>query len=251
MPNYPELRDRVVAITGAASGIGETSAWRFAAQGSRLALLDLDLRRAEALAGGLGTEAFPVEVDVTSRGAAEAAVASVLERFGRIDVLVNCAGGYHAVLGVEQTDEEEWDRIIELNLKSVYLLARAVMPTMKAQRYGRIVNISSQAGRAAASTTSVSYAVAKAGVIHLTRFLALELGPYNITVNAVAPGTTLTSRVSALRTDEQVAQFVTQTPLQRMALPEDQAEAIVYLSSDAASFISGVVLDVNGGRIMV
>jgi 3-oxoacyl-[acyl-carrier protein] reductase len=251
MASYPELRDRVVAITGAANGIGETTARRFAENGSRLALLDIDDEKAGALAAELGPNAAAVHLDVLSKSSVDAAVQQVLDRFGRIDVLVYCAGGYHAVHNVEQTDEAEWDLLIDLNLKSVYLMARAVMPTMKEQRSGRIISISSQAGRAAAASSAAAYSVAKAGVIHLSRYLANELGPYGITVNNVAPGTTLTPRVAAFRTTEQVAQISAQIPLRRMAVTEDHAAAILFLASDGASFVNGVTMDVNGGRLMM
>ncbi|MCC7105064.1 MAG: SDR family oxidoreductase [Chloroflexi bacterium] len=251
MASYPELRDRVVAITGAANGIGETTARGFAENGSRLALLDIDDGKAGALAAELGQNAIAVHLDVLSKASVDAAVQQVLDRFGRIDVLVNCAGGYHAVHNVEQTDEAEWDLLIDLNLKSIYLMARAVMPVMKEQRTGRIISISSQAGRAAVTSSAAAYTVAKAGVIHLSRYLANELGSYGITVNNVAPGTTLTPRVAAFRTPEQVAQISAQIPLRRMAVTEDHAAAIIFLASDSASFVNGVTMDINGGRLML
>jgi 3-oxoacyl-[acyl-carrier protein] reductase len=254
MASYPELAGRVVALTGAAHGIGAAAARAFAAQRARLALLDLDERTAQGLAAELeaaGAAAIAVRTDVTDERSVEEAIGAVVSRYGALDVLVNCAGGYGRLATVEALPVEEWDRTVALNLRSVFLVCRAAIPHLKRSRAGRIINVASISGRTIASSTSPAYAAAKAGVIQLTRFLAHELGPYNVTANAIAPITTLTARVAALRTKEDLERIASQVPLRRLATPEDSAQAMLYLASDAGAYVNGVALDVNGGRVMM
>ena len=253
-PTYPELRGRVVVITGGARGIGRASADAFAAQGARLVIADLDLPEAERAVEELGrdgSESVAVALDARSQESARAMVARTLEAFGRLDVLINCAGGYTRIATIAEIEPDEWEAIIALNLTSVYVVSRAAMEPMKAQRFGRIVNFSSQAGRTIVGVTHPAYGTAKAGVIQLTRFLAKELGPHGITVNAIAPSTTLTERVAAFRTPEQIQAAGAETPLGRMSQPDDQAAVTLFLASDSAGFMTGACLDVNGGRIML
>jgi 3-oxoacyl-[acyl-carrier protein] reductase len=253
MASYPELKGRVVAITGAASGIGAVAAREFAAQGAKVALVDIARADAEALAAELraaGQAATFVHCDISDEASVQAAIAEVNAAFGGLDVLVNCAGGYTKMLNIEQMPVEEFDKVIALNLRGTFLMCKAVIPSLKASKAGRIINIASISGRTVHATSSPAYGAAKAGVIQLTRFLAWELGPHNITANSIAPITTLTPRVAALRTPEQVEQMASTIPLRRLAEPLDHVNAMLWLASDAASYINGVSLDVNGGRVM-
>jgi len=253
MAAYPELNGRVVAITGAASGIGAVAAREFAAQGARVALVDIARDDAQALAAELvaaGGTARHVHCDISDEASVQAAVAEVTFAFGGLDVLVNCAGGYTKMLNIEQMPVEEFDKVIALNLRGTFLMCKAAIPALKASKAGRIINIASISGRTVHATSSPAYGAAKAGVIQLTRFLAWELGPHNITANSIAPITTLTPRVAALRTPEQVEQMAATIPLRRLAEPVDHVNALLWLASDAASYINGVSLDVNGGRVM-
>jgi len=253
MAAYPELNGRVVAITGAASGIGAVAAREFAAQGARVALVDIARDDAEALAAELvaaGGAARHVHCDISDEASVQAAIAEVTRAFGGLDVLVNCAGGYTKMLNIEQMPVEEFDKVIALNLRGTFLMCKAAIPALKVSKAGRIINIASISGRTVHATSSPAYGAAKAGVIQLTRFLAWELGPYNITANSIAPITTLTPRVAALRTPEQVEQMAASIPLRRLAEPIDHVNAMLWLASDAASYINGVSLDVNGGRVM-
>ena len=254
MPVYPEFSGRAVIVTGAAQGIGAVTARAFATQHARVALLDIDgagaekVRKEIAAAGG---KAIAVHVDVTDEGSVARAIDAVVGEFGGLDVLVNCAGGYGRLATVEDMAVEEWDRTVALNLRSVFLVSRAAIPHLKKSKAGRIVNVSSISGRQVTVASSPAYGSAKAAVIQLTRFLAQSLGPSGITANAIAPITTLTPRVAALRTEAEVERIASLVPLRRLAEPEDHAQAMLFLASDAACYINGVVMDINGGRIMM
>lgn len=254
MASYPELATRVVAITGAAQGIGAETARHFAAQGAAVALLDIDAKGARAVADAIvasGGRAKPVAVDVTDEKSVAAAIADTAAAYGGIDILITCAGGYTRLAQVEDMPLDEWDRTIALNLRSAFLCSKAVIPNLKKSNAGRIIHVASISGRTVHASSSPAYGAAKAAVIQLTRFLAWELGPFNITANAVAPITTLTPRVAALRSEADVARIASQVPLRRLATPADHAQVMLFLASDGAAYLNGTVQDVNGGRIMM
>jgi NAD(P)-dependent dehydrogenase (short-subunit alcohol dehydrogenase family) len=244
---------RVVVVTGAAKGIGAVTAEAFGHEGARVAALDLDGAGVDKVAAALiagGGEALALKTDATSSSTVRAAVDAVLSRWGRIDVLVNNAGGFAVMRTIEDTEESEWEAILRSNLTSAFLVCKAVVPVMKCQQAGRIVNLASVVARGGAVRVPAHYAAAKAGVIALTRMLALEVAELGITVNAVAPGTTATDRVLAARTPEETARVAAAIPLRRLGQPAEIAETILFLASDAASFVTGAVLDVNGGQEM-
>jgi 3-oxoacyl-[acyl-carrier protein] reductase len=254
MPIYPEFKGRVAVVTGAAQGIGAVTAIAFAKQGAKVALLDIDGAGAKKVVdtiGSSGGKAIAIHVDVTEEQSVARAIESVATELGGIDILVNCAGGYGRLATIEDMPIEEWDRTIALNLRSVFLMSKAAIPHLKSSKAGRIINVSSITGRQVTVASSPAYGSAKAGVIQLTRFLALQLGPDGITSNAIAPITTLTPRVAALRTEAEVERIASLVPLKRLADPEDHAQAMLFLASDAAAYLNGVTLDVNGGRIMM
>jgi 3-oxoacyl-[acyl-carrier protein] reductase len=245
---------KVVIVTGAAKGIGAAIAGAFAREGARVAALDVDKagleRVARSLADG-GAEALALPVDVTRSAEIGQAVDTVLARWGRIDVLVNNAGGFAVIRATEDIAEEEWNAILASNLTSTFLCAKAVLPVMRRQHRGRIVNLASVVGRGGGIRVTSHYAAAKAGVIGFTRHLALEVGADGITVNAVAPGTTATERVLRARTPAETQRVAEAIPVRRLGEPAEIAEAVLFLASDAASFINGATLDVNGGQLMV
>jgi NAD(P)-dependent dehydrogenase (short-subunit alcohol dehydrogenase family) len=247
---FSNLRRRVV-VTGAANGIGRGLVEALAAAGSDVAAADLDLEGVRALAGSQGDGAVhPLAVDVTDPVSIKAAIDAAEEAMGGIDGLVVSAGGFPAVRRIEELTDEEWEKVIKVNLYGAFATCRAAFPALKRSGGGSIVCVSSEAGRAPGWITGVHYVAAKAGMIGLVRHLALEGGPSGIRANAVAPGTTLTDRVRTLYSDEQEEALATATPLGRLAEVDEQVGPILFLLSDGAAYINGATLDVNGGRLM-
>jgi NAD(P)-dependent dehydrogenase (short-subunit alcohol dehydrogenase family) len=247
------FQGRVVIVTGAARGIGAVAAEAFAHEGARVAALDVDGAGVDAVAKRLrdaGAEIIAFGADAAAPAEIRAVVDAVVGRWQRIDVLVNNAGGFATIRATEDITDDEWASILRSNLTTAFVCSRAVLPVMKRQRAGRIVNVASVVARGGAVRVTSHYAAAKAGVVGFTRHLALEVGPDGITVNAVAPGTTATERVRALRTPEQSRELEQTIPVRRLGEPSEIAEAILFLASDGASFVNGATLDVNGGQVM-
>ena len=258
------LEGRTAIITGAAQGLGRSIALEFADQGAEMLLADIRSEKVAAVAsevGERGGNAVSISVDVTSAEDVESMVRKALDTFGRIDVLVNDAGGSGTVgiQHIEDVTEDMWDSIVDLNLKSAFLCCKAVAPHMRARQSGRIVNISSSSakghfGPLGTSAIRLPYAAAKSGIIGFTYQLAKDLAPDGIYVNAVMPGFILTEdgarvndRYQDLSADEQ-ADMVRNVPLGRAGTPEEIARAVSFLASDEASFTTGTVLEVTGGR---
>jgi NAD(P)-dependent dehydrogenase (short-subunit alcohol dehydrogenase family) len=249
-----DFANQVAAITGGARGIGRSSAEAFAEAGARVFVLDLDETGGQAVARGIrdrGGHAIFLACDVTDAVGVQAAFDRVLAEAGRLDILVNCAGGFWKQLSVEETPEEEWDKVVDLNLKSIFLCAKAAIPAFKRQRSGRIINIGSMAGVSVLQPSSPPYSAAKAGVHSLTRVLAFELGKHGVTANAIAPGTTATERVVAVRSQEQRDMIGKGTLVGRIAEVSDIVGWVLFLASPEASYFTGQTVSVNGGRFMM
>ncbi|MEX0800687.1 MAG: SDR family NAD(P)-dependent oxidoreductase [Dehalococcoidia bacterium] len=244
-----QLQDRVAIVTGAASGIGRAIALGLAREGASVVVADVDAERAERVAAeveALGAGALAQRVDVSDTQQVDAMVDAAVERFGRLDILVNNAGAYARANVVDMTDEQ-WDRVIAVNLRGTFLCSRAALRHMIPARSGKIVNTASGTGLRGSPGGAV-YGVSKAAVINLTRALALEVARYGINVNAVAPGPTDTPFWRFGRSPEQIE---AELAAGRVGQPEDFVPTVLYLCSDAASAITGVLINrdvfVGGG----
>lgn len=241
-------KNKVAIVTGGGRGIGRGICLALAHEGYCVVVSDIDMQLAEETSEeikALNTQSLPVKCDVSSKRQAEDMVQAVLAEFGKVHVLVNNAG----VLTVGSTKdmpEEEWDRVLDVNLKGVFLCSQAVIEPMQRQRSGRIINIASCAGKIGGVISGINYSVSKAGVIGFTIHLARELAPYGINVNAVAPGFVDTVLVESFSREK----MINATPLGRLGRPEDIARAVVFLADEGSDFITGEILDVNGGIVM-
>jgi 3-oxoacyl-[acyl-carrier protein] reductase len=250
------FENRVAVVTGGAQGIGYQIVKQFASEGANVVILDLNQSQGIPLDNKFvnrsgspdGNVIWSLKVDISAKNEIDQAFQQIYAKFGRIDILVNKAGIWESCTVKEMT-ESRWDRMMAINLKSVLFCAQAVYQIMADQKYGKIVNIASVAGRIVPGVGQVHYSVAKAGVIMLTRCLAKELAAYQVNVNAIAPVTTNTA-MGNLFTETQLEEICKNIPLGRIALPEDMANAVAFLASDEAAFITGEVLNVDGGRLM-
>jgi len=256
MENLLDLGGRAAIVTGASGDIGCAVARMFAEHGADVAVhYARKQAAAESLAEELrrhGHRALAVQADISSAPAVESMVASVMQAFGRIDVLVNNAGvrrvpGDHKY--ILDVTEQEWDLELDSHLKGAFLCSRAVIPHMIARRHGRIINVSSVAARSGAIGASVHYPAAKAGMFGFTKALANQVAAHGVTANVVAPGIIDSERIR-WRTPEQLKEHSAKIPLGRLGQASDVAAAILFLASSAASYITGASLDVNGGLYM-
>jgi NAD(P)-dependent dehydrogenase (short-subunit alcohol dehydrogenase family) len=251
------FKTRVALITGSSKGIGRATAQRMAREGAFVAVNGRDAAAVEAVVAGIhkdGGKAIGVVADVTKPAEVRKMVQTVLDTTGSLDILVNNAGGGSMARWLDDVDEETWDTVHEVNLRGMFLVTRTVVPHMRERRRGRIVMVASVAGRNMSRVSGPEYSAAKGGVLAFMRHIAVELGPYNIAVNAVAPGPTLVERVAkkwALRPAADREQTLRNIPLGRLAQPEEIAGAILFLASEDASYITGACLDVNGGGFMM
>jgi len=251
------LKDRVALVTGASRGIGAATAEVLASRGARVAVSARTVADLEQVAASIrqnGGEALAIPCDVLDQAQVEAMIRRVVETWSRLDILVNNAGLGTPTMPVETIPPAEWDNTVALNLKSAFLCLRAAVPVMKRQQYGRVVNVSSFAGRNFSRISGPHYGAAKAGLLALTKHMAVELGPSGIGVNSVAPSIVLTSRVRSkweARPAEEQERVLAGIPLRRLAKPSEVATVIAFLASDDASYVNGVCIDINGGSYMV
>ncbi len=246
-----KLKDRVAMVTGAARGIGKAIALSFLGEGAKIAIIDSDRERLEMLEKELREgkkEVTVIPCDITKSNDVQKTVDQVRKGFSRIDILVNNAGIIRRGT-IETVTEEDWDRVIEVNLKGTFNCCKAVAGIMKQQRYGKIVNVSSIAGKMGDITSAPGYGPSKAGMDALTKTLARQLAQYGINVNGVAPHA-IETEMSAQWSEERRKEIIASIPLGRLGKPEDVAKAVLFLASDDASFITGEILDVNGGALM-
>jgi NAD(P)-dependent dehydrogenase (short-subunit alcohol dehydrogenase family) len=242
-----EKRHRVIVITGAGQGIGAAIARRFAEQKVRLALVDVNLEQLQLLAdslAGTGSEILTIKTDVSNKEQVQQLFAQVVEQFGGVDVLVNNAGIIRDNL-ISNISEQDWDQVLDVNLKGAFFCCQAAFPTLKAQRHGKIVNLVSRAWLG--SIGQANYTASKGGLVSLTRSLALEFARFQINVNAVAPGA-IDSPMTQSMPPEARERLIRMQPTGKMGKVEDIAAAVAFLASDDAEFITGQVLHVDGGK---
>ncbi len=236
-------------MTGGATGIGEATVGAFARSGDRVFVVDIDEKAGSRVAGSHPSATF-IACDLTAEDSVAAAIAEIQTEMGRIDVLVNNAGGFGQAQSIEETTLQEWRHVIDVNLTSVFLMTRAALPLLRQSDSGRVVNVGSLAGLTAGWKTSPGYVAAKGGVHALTRVMATELAADGIVVNALAPSAVLTERIKHLRDEDELAATAASVPLGRYQTPEEVAEWVVFLASPAAAFTTGQTISVNGGRFM-
>lgn len=244
------LKNKVAVITGAASGFGEGMAKRFAEEGAQVVVADLNAKGAERVAGEIGQAALPVTADVSLKSDIDAMVATAMDAHGRIDIMVNNAGFTHTNQSMLDVDEATFDLIAAVNMKAIYFAARAVVPIMEKQGGGSIITTASTAGlRPRPGLTW--YNASKGWAVTATKSMAVELAPKNIRVNCLCPvagETGMLAQFMGEDTPEKRAQFRASVPLGRLSTPLDIANAALWLASDEAAFITGVALEVDGGR---
>jgi 3-oxoacyl-[acyl-carrier protein] reductase len=247
------LKGKIAVVTGGAQGIGRAISLGMGCSGATVCIADIDLEAAEDLSQqirSMGQQSLAVQVDARDSRQIAAAVEKIVRAFGRIDVLSNNAGGANGFgfrMGrIGNITEKDWDETITLNLKTVFLWSRAVAPVMLQNRSGSIINMASITGEYPWAGMP-AYSAAKAAIINFTKELALELAPH-IRVNALAPGLIETARTSKNRGPEQLAQLLSNVPLGRMGKPEEVADLVIYLASEVAGYMTGTIIDCNGGQ---
>jgi len=251
------FQDKVAIITAAASGIGKATSRILASEGAHVVAVDVNTQALAALVDTIestGGNISAIEANVLESQPVEELVDSVVNTFNKIDILVNAVGGstiiQNSAASVDNLTIDDWDKVIQFNLRGTFLCTKAIIKQMKKQGNGKIVNISSDAAHSLGDPSS-AYVAAKAGIMAFTKKVAREAGPYGVTCNAIAPGTTLSERVGPRweqRSEENKQQILEGIPLRRVAQPEDQAKVIAFLASGDADYVTGVTIDTSGGR---
>jgi 3-oxoacyl-[acyl-carrier protein] reductase len=251
---YADLDGRTAFVSGGSKGIGAATCRLLAANGVKVAVVARGLDAAQELAAELragGAEAIALAADCSLPDDVDCARRAAEEQLGPVDLLVPFAGGFESFTPVHEMSLEEWQQVIDANLTSTFVTVRSFLPGMIERKRGSIVTMSSISGRFLDKLTQSAYAAAKAGVIMFTRHAAIELGPHGIRVNSVAPGTTMSERIERVMSPEAIERTAAMSPLGRLGVPEDIAHATVFLLSDVAGWLTGVTIDVAGGRVML
>lgn len=250
MVQFEEFTEKIVLVTGAGSGMGRATAIAFAQQGANIVVNDIDYEAARSVAQeieAMGRRSLPVKCDVSNSREVSKMFDQIVKQFGTLHILINNAGVAGAAKLMEATSEKEFDRTMDINMKSVFLCSKAAVPLMKKNAYGKIVNVASIVAKRTPSGSGGEYAASKAAVLSLTRTFAYELAPYGINVNAICPGRTITPM--AVETSEH-KERLKKIPYGRYGTPEDQANTIILLCSDRASYLVGQHIDVDGGLLL-
>ena len=248
-----KLHNQVAIVTGAAQGMGAAIAGRLAAEGAKVVLSDINVEKVAQVAERISTAAnsstIAMKTDVTKEDEVAEMVEMAIEHYGTVGLLVNNAGILYPTR-IDNVTKAEWDEVIDVNLNGSFLCSKAVLPIMKANKFGRIINMSSSAGRSVSTLGGVHYTAAKAGVLGLTRGMAKEVAPFGITVNAICPGLIDTEMARENCSPERLRAYEESFPIPRLGTPEEVAQLIIFLATDAA-YITGASIDINGGDLMM
>jgi len=251
------LKDKVAIVTGAARGMGYAIALAMAQAGAKIVISDIDQtivnKAAKTLESSLDSNlesVIGIQADVTKEEDVEQLIDKTVERFGTIDILVNNAGILYPTR-FHDISKKEWDFVMDVNINGVFLCSKAVIDIMRSKKYGRIINMSSSAGRSVSTLGGAHYTASKAAVLGLTRAVAKEAGSFDITVNAICPGLIATDMVKDSSTTEQIKDYENSFPINRLGEPKEVADLAVFLASDAAAYINGASIDINGGDLML
>ncbi|HEY2974066.1 MAG TPA: 3-oxoacyl-ACP reductase family protein [Pyrinomonadaceae bacterium] len=254
MRNEFDLQGKVALVTGASSGIGRATAEALASNGAQVAINfhrnETGAEAARSQIIGAGGCAIVVQADVTRASDVDSLVEQTVNEFGAIDILVNNAGSLVERLKILELSEERWDEVIDLNLKSAFLCSKAVVGSMMQRKTGAIINVSSIAGRNGGALGSIHYSTAKGGLITFTKGLAKEVAPYGVRVNAVSPGVINTPYHEQFSSPEIMKTYTGMIPLGRVGTPTEVGKVICFLASDAASYLAGETIEINGGMFM-
>lgn len=245
---------KVAIVTGAGRGMGRAVALKLASEGAAVVVNDVRRESAEAVAAEIaaaGGQALAHVADISEEAGVRAMVEAAVARWGGVHILVNNAGILGTTRPLEQIPVEEWDRMMAINVRGVFNCTKAVLPLMQAQRYGKIVNVSSSAGRSTSTFGGAHYTTSKAAILGLTRHTAREAAPYNINVNATAPGSMDTEMVRERATPEHMESERQKIPLRRLGTAEDEANLVAFLCSDESAYIAGATIDINGADLLL
>ncbi len=246
-----ELKDKVAIVTGSSGGLGQAIARTLAKEGAKLILVDINTKRSEELLKeiySLGLEGLAIKVDISQKADIEKMVTQAISKYNKIDILVNNAG-ICSLIPIKDITEEEWDRTIDINLKGTFFCSQAVLKEMIKKKSGKIINIASASAKIGGIAVGAHYSASKAGVICLTKSFALHAAPYKINVNCVSPGP-METEMTGVWGEEINTRFKNMIPWKEYGKPNDIAEAVLFLASNRARYITGEILDVNGGLVM-
>lgn len=254
MSNDYGIEGKIAIVTGAGRGMGREVARKLVELGAHVVINDVNLDDAKAsienISPSANQEMFAIDGDITKKNDVDNLIFKTSEKFGGIDILVNNAGVLRPTKVID-IEEEEWDWVVNVNLKGTYLCSRAVLPSMISRGWGRIVNFSSTAGKNVSTVGGAHYTAAKAGILGFTRHLAKESAQFGITVNSVCPGLIATEMVLRTINESQIKSYESSFPISRMGQPYEVAELVAFLASNKASYITGASLDINGGDLMI
>ena len=254
MSNDYGIEGKVAIVTGAGRGMGREVARKLVDLGANVVINDVSLEDAkssiEDISNSGNNEMFAIDGDITNKNDVDNLILKTSEKFGGVDILVNNAGVLRPTKVID-IEEEEWDWVVNVNLKGTYLCSRAVLPSMMSRGWGRIVNFSSTAGKNISTVGGAHYTAAKAGILGFTRHLAKEAAQFGITVNSVCPGLIATEMVLSTINEAQIKSYESSFPISRMGQPYEVADLVAFLASNKASYITGASLDINGGDLMI